>query len=402
MAEDKLKLSEGSQQDYEAPAGGYGSLKSVAHIIGHEHVPGKAARALVEQNKPDGFMCVSCAWAKPAVPHSAEFCENGAKATAWEITSKRTDQKFFARHTLAELETWRDYDLEDAGRLTHPMRWNPASDKYEPVAWQHAFDEIAVELKALAPTDVVFYASGRASLETSYMYQLWARLYGSNSLPDSSNMCHETTSVALPESIGATVGTVMLQDFETCDLIIYMAQNVGTNAPRLLHQLQDAKKRGCKIIVINPLKERALERFTNPQSATEMLTLAETEIADQYLQVTVGGDVAAMFGIAKAILEMEDALGPDPRAIGGDMQPADEEAASIAFAGSIKAANTKRALDRDFIAAHTVGFDEFAAVARAHSWMEIEAASGLTRAELTRAAKPMPSRRQRSCATAWG
>lgn len=388
MTTDKLKLAEGSREEYLGPAGGYGSLKSVALIVAHEHVPGKAARVFTEQNQPDGFMCVSCAWGKPAKPHPAEFCENGAKATAWEITSKRTDLKFFAKHTMAELETWRDYDLETVGRLTHPLRYNPLTDKYEPVEWATAFAEIGRELKALDPKSVIFYASGRASLETSYMYQLFARIYGSNHLPDSSNMCHEATSVALPESIGATVGTVTLPDFENCDLIIYIAQNVGTNAPRLLHELQDAKKRDCKIIAINPLRERALERFTNPQSPEEMATLAETTIADQYLQVKVGGDVAALFGIGKALIEMDDALAGHSRVTGHDATPIEPQvAAEIAFAGSIAAADKRRALDHEFIAEHTTGFDEFAAATRAHAWADIEAASGLSRAALTEAAK---------------
>lgn len=167
---------------YEGPAGGWGSAKSVAAILGRERVPLKASRALVHQNRAGGFMCVSCAWAKPAKPHPLEFCENGAKATAWEITSRRADPAFFAAHPLAALEQWRDHDLEEQGRLTHPMRWNPATDSYEPVSWQVAFDEIGTELRSMPPELVEFYTSGRASLETSYMYQLFARIFGSNNL----------------------------------------------------------------------------------------------------------------------------------------------------------------------------------------------------------------------------
>ncbi|MGH7107340.1 MAG: molybdopterin-dependent oxidoreductase, partial [Acetobacteraceae bacterium] len=167
-----------------------------------------APPALLRQNKPDGFACVSCAWAKPADPHVFEFCENGAKATTWEITSRRADDEFFAGHTLQKLETWADHDLEELGRLTRPMRWESETDRYVPVEWEEAFRTIGQELKALDPKSVVFYSSGRASLEASYMYALLARLYGTNNLPDSSNMCHESTSVALPESIGVPVGTV--------------------------------------------------------------------------------------------------------------------------------------------------------------------------------------------------
>ncbi len=388
MGKHKLELEEGSQAEYGGPEGGYGSLKSVGEILLRERVPAKAGQALALQNKPQGYMCVSCAWAKPARPHPAEFCENGAKATAWEITAKRADQTFFAEHTLTELETWRDHDLEVAGRLTHPMRWDPASDRYMPVSWEIAFQEIGRELKAMAPREAVFYTSGRASLETSYMYQLFARIYGSNHLPDSSNMCHESSSVALPQSIGAACGTVGLTDFDACDCIFFIAQNVGTSSPRMLHQLQDAVERGVKIITINPLRERGLERFTNPQSPGEMLTGAETLISSQYLQVKNGGDIAALFGICKAVLELEDAAAADRKVVGDDgkaRQP--DNAAAVSFAASIAAADTKRVLDHGFIAEHTQGFDEFAAATRAHDWAELEVVSGLTRAEMREAAE---------------
>src|SRR6195952_5618604 len=212
---------------YTGPSGGWGSVKSVVRFLGQERRPLGDARLLVAQNKAGGFMCVSCAWAKPSKTHPAEFCENGAKATAWEITGRRADRAFFASHTLSELETWRDFDLEEQGRLTHPMRWDAASDKYVPVSWEAAFEEIGHELRALDPRQVDIYTSGRASLEASYMYQLFARMYGSNNLPDSSNMCHESSSVGLPESIGASVGTAILSDFENTDCIFYIAQNVG-------------------------------------------------------------------------------------------------------------------------------------------------------------------------------
>ena len=331
----RLKLEEGSQKDYGGPEGGYGSLRSVSGMLLREHVPARGGKALAEQNKPNGYMCVSCAWAKPSRPHPAEFCESGAKATAWELTAKRTDQAFFAEHTLAELETWRDHDLESAGRLTHPMRWDPASDRYMPVSWEIAFQEIGRELRAIAPEAAVFYTSGRASLETSYMYQLFARLYGTNHLPDSSNMCHESSSVALPQSIGSSVGTVTLTDFDNCDCIFFIAQNVGTSSPRMLHQLQEAVQRGVKIITLNPLRERGLERFTNPQSPTEMLTGKETPISSQYMQVKNGGDIAALFGICKAVIEMDDAAAAAAPAVAGDAIPDDpDNAAAVSFAAA--------------------------------------------------------------------
>ena len=386
----KVKLAEGTRKEYSGPSGGYGSLASVTEILARERVPVKGARVLVQQNKPKGFMCVSCAWAKPAIPHPAEFCETGAKATAWEITDKATDQKFFAKHTLAELETWRDYDLEEAGRLTHPMRWDPDSDRYLPVSWQIAFQEIGRELRGLNPRQAVFYTSGRASLETSYMYQLLARMYDSNHLPDSSNMCHESSSVALPESIGAAVGTAVLSDFENCDCIFYIGQNVATSSPRMLHQLQEAVRRGVKIVTMNPLRERGLERFTNPQAPGEMLTLSETQISSQYMQVKNGGDTAALFGICKALIEMDDAFqaSDQSKPAGQDAMPdPSDSAAGKVFAASMASARTKNVLDHDFIATQTKGFEEFAAAARGHDWAELERVSGLTRAEMTQAAQ---------------
>ncbi len=372
---------------YKGPAGGYGSLRSVGEILLREGVAVGGAETLMHQNKPDGYMCVSCAWGKPAKPLPFEYCENGAKATAWEITKSRVDEHFFARYTMTELEGWHDYHLEEAGRLTQPLRWDAATDKYLPVTWAAAFAEIGHELRALNadPDQTVFYASGRAALETSYMFQLLARLYGTNNLPDSSNMCHESTSVALPQSLGVTVGTVTLQDFEQTALMLYIAHNPATSAPRILHQLQDAVQRGAKIVSFNPLRERGLERFTNPQSPTEMATGEETVISDAIHQVKVGGDIAALTGICKALIAADDAA-----VAAGEAGPTDRAALLAAttddggFASKVIAAGTKnrRVLDHDFIAEHTHGFEAFADWCRAAEWSEIERISGLTRAAL--------------------
>jgi len=299
---------------------------------------------------------------------------------------------FFARHTLAELETWLDYDLEEAGRLTHPMRWDAATDKYLPVSWDSAFAEIGQELRALRsdPDQAVFYVSGRASLETCFMYQLLARMYGTNNLPDSSNMCHESTSVALPESIGASVGTVSLQDFEQTELMLYFAHNPATSAPRILHELQDAVKRGAKIISFNPLRERGLERFINPQAPDEMATGTETIISSAIHQVKMGGDIAALTGICKALIAMDDAA-----VAAGEAGPTDREAILAATSDdggySIKAtaAGTKnrRVLDHDFIAQHTHDFEKFAAYCRGADWADITGVSGLTQATLEHVAR---------------
>ena len=295
-----------TSEPYPHPAGGWGSVKKVATALLHEHVPFEGGKLLIHLNKTDGVACVSCAWAKPANPHPFEFCESGAKATAWEVTGKRCDAGFFEEHTVGELLGWSDHQLESVGRLTTPLRWDAASDRYVPVDWDSAFAEIGRELKALEPKSTVFYCSGRASLESSYMYQLLARLYGCNNLPDSSNMCHESTSVALPKTIGVPIGTVSLEDFEQTDCILFFGQNVGTNSPRMLHQLQEARRRGVPIITFNPLRETGLLHFANPQSPAEMLTGAETTISTRYLQVRAGGDSAAMLGLCKALIAADD------------------------------------------------------------------------------------------------
>ncbi|QYE36107.1 FdhF/YdeP family oxidoreductase [Polymorphobacter sp. PAMC 29334] len=340
---------------YAGPAGGWGSLRSVAEILPREGNVVNVSRELLRQNKTDGFACVSCAWAKPANAHPAEFCENGAKATAWELTSHRADGKFFTGHKVADLLGWRDYDLEQQGRLTEPLRYHAASDRYLPIPWATAFAEIGAELNMLDPQSVVFYASGRASLETSYMYGLLARMYGNNNLPDSSNMCHETTSVALKTRIGVPVGTTKLEDFEHCDAIFFFGQNVGSNAPRLLHPLRSAVKRGCTIVTFNPLVERGLERFTDPQNPFEMATRGETRISAQYHQVRAGGDIAVLMGMCKYTIEADDRTGD--------------------------------VLDHEFIAEHCHGFDDFAAAARATTWESIEAASGLPADDIRAAAE---------------
>jgi molybdopterin-dependent oxidoreductase alpha subunit len=345
-----------SFKPYTLPSGGWGSVRSLGNILRREGVMLSGPLTLSRQNKVDGFQCISCAWSKPAEPLAAEFCESGAKATAWEITTHRCTPDFFARHTVTELLDWDDYNLERAGRLTQPMRYDAASDRYLPVNWADAFAEIGRELRAIEDRkSVVFYSSGRSSNEASYLYGLLARLYGSNNLPDSSNMCHETTSVALPESIGVPVGTVTLDDFGETDCIMFFGQNVGSNSPRMLHALQHASERGVPIIVYNPLRERGLESFINPQSPSQMLTGHRTRIASQYHQVKNGGDLAALTAVCKSLVEMDDAA----RSEGG-----------VAV------------LDHAFIAQHTHGFDAFAAWLRQQDWSELERRAGLPRAAM--------------------
>ena len=344
---------------YQNAAGGWGSAFSVMNILWRQQALAQAPLALFKQNKPDGFACVSCAWAKPGAPNALEFCENGAKATAWELTSLKTGPEFFQQHSVQDLRSWSDYELERHGRLTHPLRFDAASGHYQQVEWAQAYQEIGAQLRRMQPDSVVFYASGRASLETSFMYQLLARAYGTNNLPDSSNMCHESTSVGLQESIGVPVGTVTLADFEQTDCIFFFGQNVGSNSPRMLHPLQEARKRQVPIITFNPIRERGLERFVNPQSPVEMVVPGSTVISTQYHQVAIGGDTAAVMGIAKALLAMDR---------------------------SALAEGRPSVLDREFIAEHTEGFDAFIAAVDDHDWALLERSSGLDRSALEAAA----------------
>ncbi len=346
---------------YDGPVGGWGSVGSLAHHVRH-HAAAGALLELTRQNKADGFACTSCAWAKPARSHLAEFCENGAKATFSELTSRRVGAEFFEQHTLTALRQWPDHDLEHQGRLTVPLRLDRTRDRYVPVSWRDAFTDIGQRLKALQATDpasVVFYSSGRASLETSYLYGLLARLYGNNNLPDSSNMCHESTSVGLKAAIGVPVGTVKLEDFEHTDCLFFFGQNVGSNSPRMLHPLKACSERGVPIVVFNPLRERGLEEFIDPQNPLQMITGAATRIASRYLQVKAGGDIAAITALCKGLFELDD------EALKG---------------------GGERVLDVDFIAEHTHGFEAFAAFVREQTWASLEAESGLSRADLTEAA----------------
>lgn len=338
---------------YDSAAGGWGSLKGVSRVFG-EASSSVALRILAKQNKPGGMMCSACAWAKPAKPHTAEFCENGAKATFWEVDSRRADAGFFQKHTVSELRTLHDHDLEKSGRLTDPLRYDPASDRYLPVPWDEAISEIASELRALPPEQSVFYASGHAGLEASYLYALFARAFGHQNLPQSSNMCHETTSVNLKSFIGTPVGTCTLEDFEHCDTIFFFGQNTGTNSPRFLHVLKSAVDRGCRIVTFNPLRERGLIEFVDPQDIVQMTVGSPTVISHRYFQVRPGGDIAVLAGLIKCVLAAEDAA-----------------------PGTV--------IDRGFIDGETTGYEEMVEAVRHVSWSDIEAHSGLTRAMIEEA-----------------
>jgi molybdopterin-dependent oxidoreductase alpha subunit len=351
-----MAQSEGSPKRSSA-AGGWGALKSCGkHLLG-SRAPLTGARALLKANQPDGFDCPGCAWGDPEHGSSFEFCENGVKAVSWEATDKRTPPAFFARHTVTELRSWSDYALEGEGRLTHPMRYDAATDRYRPVSWDEAFAEIGATLRSLDhPDQAEFYTSGRASNEAAYLYQLFARAYGTNNFPDCSNMCHEASGVALIEAIGIGKGTVLLEDFEKADAIFCVGQNPGTNHPRMLGDLRRAAERGAQVVVLNPVRERGLERFADPQNTVEMLRGASRPIASHYLQPRSGGDMAAFRGIAK-----------------------------IVFARDAEALASGRPslLDRAFLEHHTAGLDAYRAAVEATSWEAILDQSGLTLEAIT-------------------
>ncbi|MCM2394575.1 FdhF/YdeP family oxidoreductase [Rhizobium sp. S95] len=346
---------------YSHPAGGWDALKAVAKTLAHQQVVAQGTMTLLKANQPEGFDCPGCAWPDPKHTSSFEFCENGAKAITWESTARRSGPEFFESHTLSELWGWRDHDLEDAGRLTVPLHYNAERDRYEPIEWDDAFRLIARELNRLGnPDEAEFYTSGRASNEAAFLYQLFVRAYGTNNFPDCSNMCHEATSVGLPKSIGVGKGTVTLEDFDHADAIFSFGHNPGTNHPRMMTTLHTAARRGVPIVVFNPLKERALERFAAPQDPVEMATLSSTRIASAYHQVRTGGDLAALKGIMKAVLEL-DAI--DLQAGGAGL------------------------LDRAFIAEHTTGFEALFEDIGRTSWESIVALSGLSRDALESVAR---------------
>ena len=337
-----------------AAAGIGGVIASFKHALGEMGVR-RSLRTLTSINQKDGYDCQSCAWPDPdGTRHVAEFCENGAKATAWEATTRRATPELFARQSVAELSRLSDHALGELGRLTAPMVLRRDATHYEPISWDDAFALIAGELNALAsPDEAIFYTSGRTSNEAAFLYQLFVRQFGTNNLPDCSNMCHESSGTALMETIGIGKGTVTLEDFERAQAIFIAGQNPGTNHPRMLSTLQHAKRNGATIVGINPLAETGLRRFKQPQEVLGLLGRG-TEIADFLLRVRVGGDVAVFQGIAKALLE-RDARG-------------------------------EKALDCEFIAQFTDGFDAYARALTRAPWDRIVAASGVPYEEIVKAA----------------
>jgi len=321
--------------------------------------PVKGTKLLLNVNQKDGFDCQSCAWPSPdGDRHTFEFCENGAKAIADEATPKRCTPDFFAQHSVEKLAQQSDYWLNRQGRLTHPMVLRPGATHYAPIPWDEAFALIASELKALGtPDEAAFYTSGRTSNEAAFLYQLLVRQFGTNNLPDCSNMCHESSGTALGETIGIGKGTVKLDDFEKSDLIFIIGQNPGTNHPRMLSSLEEAKQRGAKIISVNPLPEVGTDRFKNPQHFMNPLKALPTllgegaRLADVWLQPRINGDLALFKGIMKEMLTAEEAA-----------------------PGTI--------FDHAFITEHTHGYDALVADLHAADWDQIVQSSGIDRAQI--------------------
>lgn len=344
---------------YTGAAGGWGSLEATTRYVIDSKQALKNIRNLLRVNKSKGFDCPGCAWGDDNTS-TFSFCENGAKAVSWEATRKGLDDEFFARHSVSTLYAQSDYFLEYQGRLTQPLRYNAHTDRYAPISWQDAFTLIAQHLRGLDnPNQLELYTSGRASNEASYLYQLFGRMFGTNNFPDCSNMCHEASGTGLKQSIGVGKGTIRLNDFEHADAIFVFGQNPGTNHPRMLHSLRHAADRGCRIVTFNTLRERGLERFADPQNPLELLTPKSGRISSRYYQPNLGGDMAAVRGIVKVLLETHR------------KQQAD---------------NLPGLFDEDFIAAHTDGVADYLAAVDATSWDSIIRQSGLTEGQLREAA----------------
>lgn len=356
---DESRLRVGKPHDHAA------GLKAVSVAMGRglrEMGASRTARTLARLNQADGFDCMSCAWPDPDPEHrhKAEFCENGAKAVAEEATKARVAPEFFARHSIAELTTRTDHWLGKQGRLTHPMVKQPGATHYEPIFWEDAFALVGEHLRGLdSPDEAVFYTSGRASNEAAFVYQLFVRAYGTNNLPDCSNMCHESSGVALIDTIGIGKGSVSLDDIYRAELIVLAGQNPGTNHPRMLSALEIAKRRGARIISINPLREAGLVNFRNPQVPRGVVGHG-TDLTDLHLPIRLGGDQALFQAIGALLVEWG-------------------------------------AVDRDFVAAHTEGYDAWRAHVAKVDWDLVDRATGLDRDQIVHAARMVAD----SGATIW-
>ncbi|MEQ1762283.1 MAG: FdhF/YdeP family oxidoreductase [Pyrinomonadaceae bacterium] len=356
-SQEQLRVSEP-----EETAAGLEAVTAAAKVVVEKMGVVRGTRAMLKINQAGGIDCQSCAWPDPESHRTfAEFCENGAKAMADEGTTNRIGAEFFASHSVEELSCQSDHWLNDQGRLTEPLVLKEGGTHYEPITWESAFKLIATNLNSLrSPDEAIFYTSGRTSNEAAFLYQLFVRQFGTNNLPDCSNMCHESTSVALSESIGLGKATIRLEDFEKTDLVIVIGQNPGTNAPRMLTSLAAAKAAGAKMIAINPLPEAGLMNFKdpNPQHGNpfSLVVGKGVKLADLHLPVRIGGDMAVLKGVMKIMLDCES------------RSP-----------GSV--------FDKDFIAANTEGYDDLISLLDETAWDNILASSGLEREQIEEAAE---------------
>jgi molybdopterin-dependent oxidoreductase alpha subunit len=336
-----------SRHDYHHPAAGWGAARSVGHVLARAGDPVDAFKALFVMNHEDGgFDCPGCAWPDDPSGLRLDLCENGVKHVAWETTRETIGADFFAAHTVTELSQWTDYDLEKTGRLAEPMRYDADSDRYLPISWDRAFALVGQTLRRLdSPHRAAFYTSGRLSNEATFLYQWWVREFGTNNLPDCSNMCHEASGRALQTAIGTGKGTTDLADWEQADAIWLMGDNAATNAPRMLTWLAEADRRGAQLVHINPLIEAASRRTIVPHEFVDMATFHTTAIGTMNVQVRIGGDMALMRGVAKAVLEL--------------------------------ARTRPEVLDREFIGEHTVAFERYRELCEATTWERIVRDSGI-------------------------
>jgi molybdopterin-dependent oxidoreductase alpha subunit len=345
------------QRDYHHPAAGWGAAKSVGEVLVANDALLTGPRAMLKMNHEDGgFDCPGCAWPDDLHGIKLDLCENGVKHVTWEMRRGRTDREFFARHTVAELSTWTDTALEKQGRLIEPMVYDPATDHYVPISWQAAFDLVGRHLQSLgSPDEAAFYTSGRLSNEATFLYQWWVREFGTNNLPDCSNMCHEASGRALTAALGTGKGTADLDDWYAADALFIMGVNAGSNAPRMLTALADAYRRGAQIVHVNPLIEAGATRTIIPHEFGQMARNHATPTSTLNVQVRIGGDLALLRGIGKTVLERAET---DPSAV-----------------------------DRDFIERYTDGFEAYRQRCEATTWAEIQDASGLTEAQIREAAE---------------
>ncbi|NEB36187.1 FdhF/YdeP family oxidoreductase [Streptomyces sp. SID14515] len=342
---------------YHHPAAGWGAAKSVTRVLVEERALVDGPRAIMRMNHENGgFDCPGCAWPDDTKGLHLDICENGIKHVTWEMTRKRVDRDFFAAHSVTELAGWSDYELENQGRLTEPMVYDPASDHYVPISWKDSFELVGATLRGLDdPNRAAYYTSGRLGNEATFLYQLMARELGTNNLPDCSNMCHEASGRALQASLGTGKGTVDLKDWESADALFILGVNAASNAPRMLTALAEADRRGAQIVHVNPLVEAAATRTIVPHDFTDMALFKATKTSTLNLQPRIGGDMALLRGMAKAILE--------------------------------KSASDPKALDVAFIDRHTTGFEEYRALCEATPWEELEHQSGLSRDDILKAAQ---------------